>query len=118
MMVVLGLLAVLGRHLLVMLLVLWGFSSLRLRIGDHDAHTRVSSRHLSVLLEEPSVLHLWVTITELMLRLVVLSMTLALFLVLCVLLFFDHGLDLVILKLTVARVVLRIREGQDVAALV
>lgn len=40
---------------------------LRLGIGHHDTHAWISSRHLSILLEQASILHLRIAVFEFML---------------------------------------------------
>ena len=91
----------------------------RFRVSDHDPHARVRTRHLSILLQQACILDLWVTIPELMLRLVLIRViTLAILPVVCVLFFLHHRFHLIVFKLTVARIILRIRKRQDVAALV
>ena len=109
--------------LLVILLVLPLLSLLLLGrlwlwVSNHDTHARICTRHLSILLKKARVLYLRVAIPELVLGLGIRSLFILLILVFGVFFLFDHRLDLIILKLTVARVVLRVRQGQDVATLI
>ena len=88
--------------MLVLLLVVLVLNDL-LRLGLlhvwHPNQTRISSLHLSILLQQPRILHFWVAISELML---LLNLNFGILLILlCVLLIFNHRLHFIIFKLTV-----------------
>ena len=105
------------RWLMVLLVRHWLRS--RFRVSDHNPHARVGTRHLRILLQQACILHLRVTVSELMLRLVlILVIALTILPVFRVFFLLHHGFHLIVLELTIARVVLRVRKRQDVAALV
>jgi len=84
--------------------------------AHHHAQARVSSLHLSVLLQEARVLHLRVAVPELVFGFR-LPLVCLVGLVFRILLVFKNGLYFVVFELTVARIVLGVRQRQDMAAL-
>ena len=99
---------------------------LMVRLCRLDTHHHLTARishsplHLCILAEEARILHLGVTISELVLLLLlgslpVLTIAIHIFGILFLL---DDRLNLIILELAVARVVLSVRQWQDVATLI
>ena len=99
---------------------------LMVRVCRLDTHHHLTARishsplHLCILAEEARILHLWVAISKLVLLLLlgslpVLTITIH---IIGILFLLDDRLNLVILELAVARVVLSVRQWQDVATLI
>ena len=81
----------------------------------------VCALHLGILLQKSSILHLWVAVSKLVLNLRLLMAVTSPALcqrILGVFLILNHRVHLIIFELAVTRVVLRIRQRQNVAALV
>ena len=73
------------------------------RVRDHHTHTRrISSRHLSILLEQACVLDLWVTISKLVLLLFRRPLApRTMVLIKSIIRLLDHRIDLIVLELAV-----------------